>query len=111
MSGRLPERERERARKKREIIDERKMSKQPPPAPAASAVGPCPTKISKTPRHRKFIQHHRTIRPPQTERERERERERDDDDDDDMIINKCCFLFEITLRSVCLRVGEVGMGE
>ena len=67
--------QREKARKKREIIDERKMSKQPPPAPAASAVGPCPTiiQISKTPRHRKFIQHHRTIRPPQTERERERE--------------------------------------
>ena len=27
------------------MIDERKMSKQPPPAPTASAVGPCPTII------------------------------------------------------------------
>ena len=43
-----------------------KMSKQPPPAPTASAVGPCPTLIqtSRTPRTWKFIQDHRTIRPP-----------------------------------------------
>ena len=43
------------------------MSKQPPPAPTASAVGPCPTiiQISRTPRHRKFTQHHCTTRPPQ----------------------------------------------
>ena len=36
------------------------MSKQPPPAPTASAVGPCPTliQISRTPRHWKFTQHH-----------------------------------------------------
>ena len=50
ISGRLPE----RGRKKREMIDERKKtSKQPPPAPTASAVGPCPTIIqsSRTPRH------------------------------------------------------------
>ena len=42
------------------------MSKQPPPAPPASAVGPCPTliQISRTPRHWKFTQHHRTTRPP-----------------------------------------------
>ena len=42
------------------------MSKQPPPAPTASAVGPCPTLIqnSRTPRHWKFTQHHRTTRPP-----------------------------------------------
>ena len=42
------------------------MSKQPPPAPTASAVGPCPTliQISRTPRHWKFTQHHRTTRPP-----------------------------------------------
>ena len=42
------------------------MSKQPPPAPTASAIGPCPTiiQISKTPRHWKFTQHHRTTRPP-----------------------------------------------
>ena len=42
-----------------------KMSKQPPPAPTASATGPCPTiiQISRTPRHWKFTQH-RTTRPP-----------------------------------------------
>ena len=42
------------------------MSKQPPPAPTARAVGPCPTLIqtSRTPRHWKFIQDHRTTRPP-----------------------------------------------
>ena len=35
-----------------------KMSKQPPPAPTARAVGPCPTFIqtSRTPRHWKFTQ-------------------------------------------------------
>ena len=38
-----------------------------PPAPTASAVGPCPTfiQISRTPRHWKFTQHHRTTRLPQ----------------------------------------------
>ena len=43
-----------------------KMSKQPPPAPTASATGPCPTiiQISRTPRHWKFTQHLRTTRPP-----------------------------------------------
>ena len=43
-----------------------KMSKQPPPAPTASATGPCPTiiRISRTPRHWKFTQHLRTTRPP-----------------------------------------------
>ena len=42
------------------------MSKQPPPAPTASAVSPCPTmiQISWTPRHWKFTQHHRTTPPP-----------------------------------------------
>ena len=42
------------------------MSKQPPPAPIASAIGPCPTiiQISRTPRHWKFTQHLRTTRPP-----------------------------------------------
>ena len=53
--------------KERKIIETRdKMSKQPPPAPTASAVGPCPTifQISRTPRHWKFTQHHRTTRPP-----------------------------------------------
>ena len=61
-SGRLPE----RGRKKREMIDERKIFKQPPPASTASAVSPCPTmiQISRTPRLWKFTQHHRTTRPP-----------------------------------------------
>ena len=38
----------------------------PPPAPTASAVGPCPTfiQISRTPLHWQFTQHHRTARPP-----------------------------------------------
>ena len=42
------------------------MSKQPPPAPTARAVGSCPTliQISRTPRHWKFTQDHRTTRPP-----------------------------------------------
>ena len=42
------------------------MSKQRPPAPTANAVGPCPTliQISRTPRHCKFTQPHRTTRPP-----------------------------------------------
>ena len=43
-----------------------KMSKQPPPAPTARAVGPCPTlQTSRTPWHWKFTQDHRTTRPPQ----------------------------------------------
>ena len=43
------------------------MSKQPPPAPTANAIDPCPTiiQISRTPRHWKFTQHLRTTRPPQ----------------------------------------------
>ena len=45
------------------------MSKQPPPAPIASAIGPCPSptiiQISRTPRHWKFTQHLCTTRPPQ----------------------------------------------
>ena len=42
------------------------MSEEPPPAPTASTVGPCPTitQISRTPRHWKFTQHLRTTRPP-----------------------------------------------
>ena len=42
------------------------MSKQPPPAPTARAIGPCPTiiQISRTPQHWKFTQHLRTTRPP-----------------------------------------------
>ena len=39
----ISDRLRERGGKKSEKIDERKMSKQPLPAPTASAVGPCPT--------------------------------------------------------------------
>ena len=64
ISGRL----RERGRRKRELIDERKMSTQPPPAPTASVVDPCPTliQISRTPWHWKFTQNHRTTRPPPT---------------------------------------------
>ena len=58
----------ERGRKKRKMIDERKMAKQPPPAPTASAVGPCPTliQIIRTPRHWKFSQHHRTTDHPES---------------------------------------------
>ena len=43
-----------------------KMSKQSPPAPTASATGPCPTiiQISRTTRHWKITQHLRTTRPP-----------------------------------------------
>ena len=51
---------------KREMIDERKKkSKQYPPASTTSIVGYCPIiQISRTPRHWKFTQHHRTTRPP-----------------------------------------------
>ena len=63
ISGRLQE----RGRKRRERI-ERKMSKQPPPAPTASAIGPCPTSIQIVGRpghrHWKFTQDHHTTRPP-----------------------------------------------
>ena len=42
-----------------------KMSKQSSPAPTVSAVSPCFTiiQVSRTPRHWKFTQHHRTTRP------------------------------------------------
>ena len=42
---------------------EKKMSKQPPPAPTASAAGPCPTiiQISRTPQHWKFIQQQKLV--------------------------------------------------
>ena len=51
------------------------MSKQPPPAPTVSAIGPCPTiQISRTPRHWKFTQHLCTTRPPpRTEKTEESE--------------------------------------
>ena len=39
-----------------------KMSKQPPPAPTARAVGPCPTPIQTSRTHWKFTQNHRTTR-------------------------------------------------
>ena len=50
----------------KEMIDEKKNVQTTPPAPTASAAGPCPTliQISRTPRHWKFTQHHRTTRPP-----------------------------------------------
>ena len=56
-------REREKGAKNKRR--EKKMSKQRPPSPTASAVGPCPTTIemSRTPRHWKFTQHHRTTDP------------------------------------------------
>ena len=56
----------ERVRKKREVIEKKQISIQHPPAPTASAVSPCPSiiQISRTPRHCKFTQHHRTTRPP-----------------------------------------------
>ena len=42
------------------------MSKQPPPAPTVSTIGPCPTviQVRRTPWHWKFTQHLRTTRPP-----------------------------------------------
>ena len=44
-----------------------KMSKQPPPAPTASAEGLAYCNPNcRTPRHWKFPQHHRTTRPPQS---------------------------------------------
>ena len=49
ISGRLSE----RGRQKRIVIDERKMSKQSPPARTASTIGPCPTvtQVGRTHRH------------------------------------------------------------
>ena len=43
-----------------------KISKQPPLAPTASTIGPCPTviQVTRTPRHWKFTQHLRTTRLP-----------------------------------------------
>ena len=57
--------QREGERKEKRYMRE-KMSKQPPFAPIASAIGPFPTiiQISKTPRHGKLTQHLRTTRPP-----------------------------------------------
>ena len=62
--------QREGERKEKRQMRE-KMSKQPPPAPTASAIGPCPTIIqtSRTPRHWKFTQHLRSTRPPPSEEE------------------------------------------
>ena len=53
-----------------------KKSKQPPPAPTASAVGPCPTLIQtrRTPRTWKFIQDHLTTRPPPQRGRKRREK-------------------------------------
>ena len=78
------------------------MSKQPPTAPTARAVGPCPTLIqtSRTPRHCKFTQHHRTTRPPPSPRFRESikryRRERSDSDEEE----------EIPLAEVARRLRE-----
>ena len=49
ISGRLQE----SGRKKKEMIDEKKMSEHPPPIPTASTEDPCPTitQISRSPRH------------------------------------------------------------
>ena len=57
---------REREKEKRSDRWEKKMSKQPPPIPTASTIGPGPTviQVSRTPRHWKFTQHLRTTRPP-----------------------------------------------
>ena len=110
-------------RKKREMIDEKKMSIQSPPTPTAStvgpcytviqisrtrpalevysapaltasAVGPCPTIIqstcSRTLRHRKFSQHHRTTRPTLYSTE--------------STLNKT-FYFIPKLRSLILKLG------
>ena len=57
--------QRERERKEKWETREN-LSKQPPPAPTASAVGPCPTiiQIRRTSRHWKLTQHHRGTRPP-----------------------------------------------
>ena len=61
----------QREGERRERIDESKNVQTTPPAPTTRAVGPCPTLIqtSKTPRHWKFTQDHRTTRSPPTQRE------------------------------------------
>ena len=53
----------QRERKKWEMIDQRKMSKQTPPAPTPGAISPCPTviQIRRTPWHWRLP---RTIAPP-----------------------------------------------
>ena len=53
----------------REVTDEIKnVQKRKPPAPTASAIGPCPTlmQISRTPRQWKFTQHLPITQPPQS---------------------------------------------
>ena len=56
---------REREKEERKDRWEKKCPNLPPPAPTASAIGPCPTIIKiRTPQHWKFTQHHRTTRPP-----------------------------------------------
>ena len=68
---------REREKEKRNDRREKKCPNNPPPAPNASTVGPCPTllQISRTPRHWKLTQHHHTTGPPPIWEERERERD------------------------------------
>ena len=56
-----------REREKEKRNDRREKNVQTTPTrTTASEVGPCPTinQISRTPRHWKFTQHHRTTRPP-----------------------------------------------
>ena len=61
----------EREKEKRKDRGEKKMSKQPPPVPTASTIGPCPTIIQtcRTPRQWKFTQHLRSTQPPLYEHE------------------------------------------
>ena len=63
------------------------MSKQPPPAPTARTIGPCPTiiQISRTPRHWKFTQHLRTTRPPQTVTQIQLDNSRNEKDCDSVV--------------------------
>ena len=63
ISGRLPE----KGRKKIEMIDERKNVQTTPTRTFCKRSRPLPycNPSCRTPRHWKFTQHHRTIRPPQ----------------------------------------------
>ena len=56
----------QREGERKEMIHESQMYKQPPSAPTASAVDPCPTLIHfrRTLRHWKSTQHHCATRPP-----------------------------------------------
>ena len=77
------------------MIDKRKMSKQPPPAPIASAVGSCPAiiQICRIPWHRKFSQHHPTTPnfPMNCQPKKKRTTNKCD---------LCCNLFSAPVRAV-----------